>query len=70
MGSVVTPFIAQVLIHKSFYLVIGVYATTLLLSLIASLLLRRETNQKPLEDSSAATCETTADNYQTFESDM
>ena len=63
-GSIITPFIAQVLIHQSFYLVVVVYAVLLLFSLVSSLLLTTETNQKPLEDLSA---NASMKNYQTFQ---
>lgn len=69
IGSLTTPLVAQVLIQKSFYLVIGVYAVPLILSVVSSLLLRKETNKEPLEDSTAVILKATGDNYQTFESE-
>ena len=71
-GSMITLLVAQILIYKSFYLAIGVYAFPMLLSIISSLLLKKETNQAPLEDysgedSQTASILTDGGNYQTFE---
>ena len=66
-GSIITPFAAQVLIVESFYLVVGVYAVPLVFSAVASLLLRIETNEKVLEDSSAAVFKPQTRKYQTFQ---
>jgi len=43
-----TPFVAQVMIHYSFYLVVGVYATLIFLCVIAALALPIETKGKSL----------------------
>ena len=48
LGAMSTPFVAQVLIHISFYVVIGVYATLILLCVIAAMLLPIETKGKNL----------------------
>ena len=67
LGSMVTPFVAQVLVYQSFYLVIALYAIPLVLSVISSLLLKKETNQQPLEDQSDVSLRNKAGNYQSFE---
>ena len=67
LGAMITPFVAQVLIHKSFYVVIVVYAIPLVLSVISSLLLKKETNQQPLEDQSEVSLKCNTRNYQSFE---
>ena len=43
-----TPFVAQVLIHVSFYLVVGVYAGLILVCVVAALMLPIETKGKVL----------------------
>lgn len=48
LGAMSTPFVAQVLIHVSFYLVVGVYAALILLCVIAALMLPIETKGKVL----------------------
>lgn len=60
-GSIVTPFVAQVLIHRSFRTVVVVYSAPLVLCVVASLMLKTETNQKPLEDSSDAALKSNSD---------
>jgi len=67
LGSMITPFVAQVLIHQSFYSVIVVYSIPLVLSVISSLLLKKETNQQPLQDQSDFSLKHDATNYQTFD---
>ena len=54
IGAVITPLVAEVLIHRSFYFVVLAYALPLVLCICASLLLRIETNQRVLQDSMIA----------------
>lgn len=51
IGAIVTPFVAQVASGKSLSLPIGIYGTTALLGLIASLALPIETRGRKMEDS-------------------
>ncbi|VDL72370.1 unnamed protein product [Nippostrongylus brasiliensis] len=51
IGAIVTPFVAQVASGKSLSLPIGIYGTTALLGLIASLSLPIETRGRKMEDS-------------------
>ncbi|XP_057294840.1 synaptic vesicle 2-related protein-like isoform X2 [Hydractinia symbiolongicarpus] len=69
VGAMATPFVAQVLIHHSFYLVVGVYAALLVACVIASLLLPIETKGKTLSDSTHSSNGLemrTRDGYQSF----
>ena len=66
-ASILTPFVAQMLIKQSFYGVVAVYSVPLLFSAITSLALKTETNQKPLEDSSALVLRPFSEDYQTFQ---
>ncbi|XP_065682957.1 synaptic vesicle 2-related protein isoform X2 [Hydra vulgaris] len=51
VGAVITPFVAQVLIWKSFFWVIGVYTSSLLFAAIFAFLLNIETKGKLLMNS-------------------
>lgn len=70
IGAMSTPFVAQVLIHISFYLVVGVYAVLILLCVIAALLLPIETKGKVLADSTSSSSglntDQTRGGYQNF----
>ena len=66
-GSIVTPFVAQVVFNESFHLVIAMYGVPLLLSVVAAYLLKNETNQMPLEDSPNIELTPCSENYQTFD---
>ncbi|XGW16221.1 hypothetical protein V3C99_001575 [Haemonchus contortus] len=50
IGAIITPFVAQVASGKSLSLPIGIYATTALLGLIASISLPIETRGRKMED--------------------
>ena len=54
VGAMTTPFVAQMLIHESFYWVVAVYFLPLMLCVFISLLLTIETAGKALSDSSKA----------------
>ena len=49
-GAIVTPLVAQVLIHESFYWVIVAYAVPLVSCALCTWLLKIETNQRLLQD--------------------
>ena len=66
-GAMATPFVAQVLIHQSYYVVVCVYAVPLLLCTVASLMLKMETNQMILQDCLQGTGEECKGKYQTFD---
>ncbi|XP_066918950.1 synaptic vesicle 2-related protein-like isoform X2 [Clytia hemisphaerica] len=69
IGAMTTPFVAQVLIHVSFYLVVGVYATLISLCVVAALFLPIETKGKVLSDSTSTSSgrnSQTREGYQNF----
>ena len=65
LGAIVTPFVAQVLIHRSFYWVVVAYAVPLVVCVVASLLLRIETNDRLLQNSTDG--DPKNGKYQTFQ---
>jgi len=65
IGAMITPFIAQVLIKDSFYLVVGVYSGFLIVCAVTSFLLPIETKGKDLQ-SSTATALVERKGYQAF----
>ncbi|XP_039253731.1 synaptic vesicle 2-related protein-like [Styela clava] len=53
VGAIITPFVAQVLLHKSLSLAVGTYAGVSLLAMVCSLLLPIETKGRTMQDSVA-----------------